>query len=47
MITDGLLAQVGPWKWESGKGFYLVWSERTELSPEARSVRDWIIGSSQ
>lgn len=47
LINDNLLAQVGPWKWDSGKGFYLIWSESTELSPDAQSVRDWIISANR
>jgi len=45
MIDAGLLAQVGPWKWDSGAGFYLVWSKNVELSEDAESVRDWITRS--
>lgn len=44
-IEAGLLTQVGPWVWESGKGFYLVWSDRAELSNDAVAVREWIISS--
>jgi DNA-binding transcriptional LysR family regulator len=46
MIGADLLTQVGPWEWDSGKEFYLIWSENTELSPDAKSVRDWIIAAS-
>jgi DNA-binding transcriptional LysR family regulator len=45
MIDAGLLTQVGPWKWDSGKAFYLVWSEKTELSDDAKAVREWMIAS--
>ncbi len=45
MIDAGLLAQVGPWQWQTGAGFYLVWSENTDLSEDAKSVRDWIAAS--
>jgi len=46
LIDAGLLAQVGPWKWDSGKGFYLVWSQNADLSEDAKSVRNWIVKSS-
>jgi DNA-binding transcriptional LysR family regulator len=45
MIGAGLLAQVGPWSWDTGAGFYLVWSDTAELSDDAKAVRDWIAGS--
>jgi len=46
LIDAGLLAQLGSWKWNSGKGFYLVWSQNADLSEDAKSVRDWIVKSS-
>ena len=45
IIASGLLAQIGPWEWASGKGFYLVWSENVALSKDAKDVRDWVISS--
>ena len=45
MLDAGLLAQVGPWAWETGAGFYLVWSDSAELSEDAKAVRDWIVQS--
>lgn len=45
LINAGLLAQINSWTWNSGKGFYLVWSDSTDLSDDAKSVRDWIISS--
>ncbi len=45
MIDANLLAQVGPWAWETGAGFYLVWSDTADLSDDAKAVRDWIVGS--
>jgi DNA-binding transcriptional LysR family regulator len=45
IIASGLLTQIGPWKWESGKAFYLVWSDRTELSEDASTVKAWITSS--
>lgn len=44
-IDAGLLTQVGPWKWDSGKAFYLIWSEASELSEDAKSVREFMIAS--
>ena len=46
LIDVGLLAQVGPWAWDSGKGFYLVWSQNSDLSDDAKAVRDWIVKTS-
>ncbi len=46
LLGQGLLAQIGPWRHRTGAGFYLVWSERTELSGGAKAVRDWILGRS-
>jgi DNA-binding transcriptional LysR family regulator len=45
MIDAGLLEQVGPWQWDSGKGFYLVWSEKSDLSDDAKAVREWMVAS--
>lgn len=45
MIDAGLLAQVGRWAWDTGAGFYLVWSDNAELSEDAKAVRDWIARS--
>lgn len=42
-IEQGLLAPVGPWSWETGERFHLVWSAATPLSENARLVRDWIL----
>jgi DNA-binding transcriptional LysR family regulator len=46
LIDVGLLAQIGPWAWDSGKGFYLVWSQNSDLSDDAKAVRDWIVKTS-
>lgn len=43
LIRQGLLAARTDWTWETGKGFFLVWSATRRLSPEARLVRDWIL----
>ena len=45
LINAGLLAQINSWTWNSGKGFYLVWSDSTDLSDDAKSVRDWVIST--
>lgn len=47
-ITEGLierrlLAARPEWAWETGAGFYLVWSATAPLSPQAEHVRDWLI----
>jgi DNA-binding transcriptional LysR family regulator len=43
LVAAGLLAPVGPWRWQSQAGFYLVWSARADLSEDARAFRDWVI----
>ncbi|EBA17290.1 transcriptional regulator [Roseobacter sp. SK209-2-6] len=43
LVTQGLLAAKRDWVWESGRGFYLVWSRKSPLGPEAEKVRDWIL----
>jgi DNA-binding transcriptional LysR family regulator len=43
MINAGLLAKYGDWEWITGQGFYLVWPNSRTLSPDATSVRDWIV----
>ncbi|MEH6545800.1 MAG: LysR substrate-binding domain-containing protein [Sneathiella sp.] len=47
LIEQGLLAGRKEWSWETGLGFYLVWSRRKELSPKTKLVRDWILSSSK
>jgi DNA-binding transcriptional LysR family regulator len=42
-MAQGLIAPVGPWTWDTGAGFYLVWSERDALSDRAAITRDWIL----
>ena len=46
-IAQGLLAPVGPWRWDSGEGFYLVWSQTQPLSAHAGLVRDWVVASAR
>jgi DNA-binding transcriptional LysR family regulator len=43
-IAQGLLVPVGPWRWETGAGFHLVWSQTQTISAHAALVRDWIVG---
>ncbi len=43
LISQGLLAARIEWKWETGHGFYLVWSKHKPLIKQAEHVRDWII----
>lgn len=43
LIAQGLLVARREWAWETGQGFYLVWSSATPLSPQAEKVRDWLV----
>ena len=43
LIEQGLLVRIGPWAWRTTSGFYLIWSNRVELSAPATLVRDWIV----
>ncbi len=43
LIRQGLLVRRDAWAWETGQGFYLVWSASTPLSPQAEQVRDWLV----
>ncbi|MGR3837480.1 MAG: LysR substrate-binding domain-containing protein [Cognatishimia sp.] len=45
LVQQGLLAARDDWAWETGLGFYLVWSKSTPLIPNAEVVRDWILGA--
>ena len=42
LIDQGLLAPLGPWAYQTGQGYHLVWSNRSALSENAAIVRDWI-----
>lgn len=42
-ISQRLIARAGPWTWETGAGFHLVWSDKGELSDRAALTRDWIL----
>ena len=43
LMERGLLVQVGRRRWRTGRSYYLIWSNRTPLSPRARAVREWIL----
>jgi DNA-binding transcriptional LysR family regulator len=45
LVKQGLLVGRQEWAWETGLGFYVVWSKRKTLSANARHVRDWIIST--
>lgn len=45
LVHQGLLAARPSWAWETGRGFYLVWSKTGELTPEAEIVRNWILST--
>ncbi|MEM8777185.1 MAG: LysR substrate-binding domain-containing protein [Pseudomonadota bacterium] len=42
LIDQSLLVARTEWAWETGAGFYLVWSSSNPLSPQAARVRDWL-----
>lgn len=43
LIAQNLLKPVGSWERLTGLGYHLVWSDRTQLSENAVTVRDWIL----
>lgn len=43
LVANGTLAAKKEWQWETGKGFYLVWSKNSRLTPAASAARDWIL----
>ena len=45
LVQKGLLAARPEWDWETGRGFYLVWSKSYTLIPKAEIVRDWILAT--
>lgn len=45
LVSKGVLAALSQWRWETGLGFYLVWSRNRALGDAARDVRDWILNS--
>ncbi|WJS87324.1 LysR substrate-binding domain-containing protein [Paracoccus sp. TOH] len=46
-IGQRLIIPVGPWRWETGAGFYLVWSNTDALSDRAALTRDWILSKAE
>lgn len=42
LIAQGLLVRRNEWAWNTGAGFYLVWSSSSPLSAQAEQVRDWL-----
>jgi DNA-binding transcriptional LysR family regulator len=47
LVEQNMLAARKDWAWKTGQGFYLVWSKTRPLTPEAKTVRDWILGAQQ
>jgi len=43
LVEQGVLAARKDWTWDTGLGFYLVWSKMRELTGAAAQVRDWIV----
>lgn len=43
LVSQGLLASRTDWSWETGLGFYLIWSKSKTLTEQARHVRNWLI----
>lgn len=43
LVKQGMLAARDEWAWETGQGFYLVWSKSRPLIEKAEIVRDWIL----
>ena len=47
LVQNGTLAAKPEWTWETGLGFYLVWSKRKPLSEAALKVKEWILNRSE
>ncbi len=45
LIESGLLVRIGTRIHRTNLRFYLVWPERTLLTPQAELVKDWLIGT--
>jgi len=43
LVEQGILAACRDWTWNTGYGFYLVWSKTRPLSQNAERVREWIL----
>ena len=46
-IAQGLLVRASPASLVTGLAFWVVWSEASPLTDEARQVRDWILSVSR
>jgi len=46
LIEKRLLAARREWTWQTGFGFYLVWSKTRDLNEAGVRVRDWILQKS-
>lgn len=46
LTRQGLLSERSEWAWQTGAGFYLVWSATTPLSVQGQAARDWILARS-
>ena len=43
LVSNGTLAAKPEWTWETGYGFYLVWSKRKLLTEAGEKARDWLL----
>ena len=43
LVERGLLLRPLPQRQATGAGFYVVWPKDQTLSPQATTVRDWIL----
>ena len=43
LIDQGIIVARNDWVWETGSGFYLVWSKSNPLDEHGQKVRDWIL----
>jgi DNA-binding transcriptional LysR family regulator len=42
-LAQGWLERLGSWEWQTGEGFYLVWSATRPISAHTALVRDWML----
>jgi DNA-binding transcriptional LysR family regulator len=47
LVQRGLLYAYEDWSWDTGAGFYLVWSKRVPLIDNAERIRDWVIAQAE
>ncbi|MEM6664256.1 MAG: LysR substrate-binding domain-containing protein [Pseudomonadota bacterium] len=43
MVAQNVLVARQDWRWQTGRGIYLVWSKSRPLTENAQKVRDWIL----